>query len=244
MGDHSNWRPTTSLTPAVYTSSMQIDILTLFPDMFRGPFSESILKRAQERNLVTINLHNFRDYAQDRHKSVDDTPYGGGLGMVLRVDVLVAALEAILDKSLPSKTNNEKIFLMSAKGETFTQNHANKLAQLDRLVLIAGHYEGVDERLLKFIDGEISIGNFVLTGGELPAMTIVDAVVRLLPGVITEGSAVDESFSDGSTTEYPQYTRPEEYRDYKVPEVLLSGNHQAIAKWRNQQKGKRSLSEE
>lgn len=215
---------------------MKIDILTLFPDMFDGPFQSSIIGRAVKKDLVSIAIHNIRDYATDKHKKVDDTPYGGGAGMVLKIDVIVAALESILDQKLPAKKKGQKIFLLAAKGEQFNQTQAQELAKLERLVLIAGHYEGVDERLVDFIDGEISIGKYVVTGGELPTMVITDAVVRLLPQVITNASLAEESFSDSASTEYPHYTKPQTFRGKTVPDVLVSGNHEVIRAWRNKQK--------
>lgn len=218
---------------------MKIDILTLFPDMFVGPFSESIIKRAQGKTLVDINLVNFRDFAEDKHKSVDDTPYGGGVGMVLKVDILVKALEATINRALPKKHPDERIILLSPKGTYFTQAKASEYATLTRLTLVSGHYEDFDARIEHFVDEVISIGDYVLTGGEIPAMVITDSVVRLLPGVITEGSTTDESFADGETIEYPQYTRPLEFRGLLVPEVLRSGDHQTIKLFRDQQKRKR-----
>lgn len=215
---------------------MKIDILTLFPEMFQGPFDKSIIKRAQSEGHVTIAIHNIRDYASDTYKTVDDTPYGGGAGMVLKVSIIVSALEAILGQKLPVQKHDQQILLLSAKGTLFTQNQAHALAKMAHLVLIAGRYEGVDERLLDFIDGELSIGQYVVTGGELPAMVVTDAVVRLLPGVINEASLKEESFSVSIDTEYPQYTKPQTFRGKTVPDVLLSGNHNAITKWRKQQK--------
>jgi len=218
---------------------MQLDILTLFPDMFVGPFAVSIVKRAQQHSLVSIQLHNFRSFAEDKHQSVDDTPYGGGAGMLLKVDVLVKALETILGRSLPSQREGEKIVLLSAKGTSLTQARVRQLAKLDRLVLIAGHYAGVDDRIDHFIDETISIGNYVLSGGEIPAMVVTDAIVRLLPGVITEQSPLEESFSTARTMEYPQYTRPTSFRGLVVPDVLRSGNHTAITQWRKEHQKKR-----
>ncbi len=211
---------------------MIIDILTLFPEMFHGPFDESIIKRAKQKGLVTINLHNIRDHATDKHKTVDDTPFGGGAGMLMKVDVLVSALESVTKSTLPSKQPGSKIVLLSAKGQTFNQAKAREFASLDHLVLVAGHYEGVDERLVAFIDEEISIGDYILTGGELGAMVITDAITRLIPGAISEASITEESFATPGILEYPQYTKPAEFRGQRVPDVLLSGNHQAIQKWR------------
>lgn len=205
---------------------MKIDILTLFPEMFKGPFGESIIKRAQEKGFVEIKIHNLRDWAVDKYKSVDDKPYGGGAGMILRIDVVDAAITKL-------QTPNSKIILLDATGETFNQQKAKELSKLEHLILIAGHYEGVDHRVHEhLVDEVISIGNYVLTGGELPAMVIADAVVRLIPGAIEPASLKEESHSKKGYLEYPQYTRPEEYKSWKVPEVLLSGHHAEIKKWR------------
>lgn len=206
---------------------MKIDILTLFPDMYRGPFDESIIKRAQNNKLVEINIHNLRDWAKDSHKSVDDRPYGGGVGMILRVDIINLALNDL-------KSDNSKVVLLTPQGITFNQKKARELSKIDHLILISGHYEGFDERIRSLVDEEISIGDFVLTGGEIPAMLITDAVVRLIPGVLKKEEATQfESYSEG-LLEYPQYTRPEVFNGQKVPEVLLSGNHKEIIKWRTE----------
>jgi len=208
---------------------VKIDILTLFPDMFKGPFSESIVKRAQKKDVVEIKIHNLRDWAKDKHKSVDDKPYGGGAGMVLRVDVVDDALQDL-------KKKNSKIILLSPQGQKFTQSKAKELLKLDHLILIAGHYEGFDERIREnLIDEEISIGNYVLTGGELPAMVVVDSIVRLLPGVLGDKeSLVDETHSKPGQKKHPVYTRPENFKGWKVPDTLLSGNHKEIEKWRKE----------
>jgi len=211
---------------------MKITILTLFPAMFQGPLTESILKRAQADGKVTIKLVNIRDYGIGKHRIVDDTAYGGGVGMVMRVDVLHKAL---MDHT--GKEKNERVILTSASGTPFTQQKAKELAKLDHLIIICGHYEGIDERIAAFIDEEISIGDFVTTGGELPSMLIADAVTRLIPGVLKEGVTQNESFSlisdsDEKLLEYPQYTKPPIFQKIAVPEVLLSGNHQRIAEWR------------
>lgn len=217
---------------------MQIDILTLFPQMFASVFEESILGRAQKKKLLEINLYNIRDFTHDKHKTVDDKPYGGGVGMVMKVDVLAEAIEAIKDKREKIK-EKPYIILLSAQGKLFKQKLAQKVAKKKWLILVCGHYEGVDGRIRHFIDEEISIGDYVLTGGEIPAMAIVDSVTRLLPGVLVKEEAVQfESFSLPTsnfphlTLEYPQYTRPEIFRDLKVPKILLSGNHAQIAAWR------------
>ncbi|CAN5156927.1 tRNA (guanosine(37)-N1)-methyltransferase TrmD [soil metagenome] len=222
---------------------MKITILTLFPAMFKGPFEESILKHAQQKGLVEIQLVNIRDFGLGSHHTVDDTPYGGGHGMVLKVDVLHAAIQHIKQTFL-QQFNNETIkqstILLSASGKTFQQATAKHFAQLDHLILICGHYEGVDARVLSYIDEEISIGDFVLTGGEIPAMLITDAITRLIPGVLKEGVTDNESFSlvdenAAIALEYPQFTKPAVYDGQIVPEVLQSGNHQKIALWRKEQ---------
>jgi len=220
---------------------MRFDILSLFPESFTSYFGVSILKRAQEDGLITIHTHNLRDYTHDKHKTVDDTPYGGGAGMLLKVEPLAEAIE-----NLQPATNNQqrktKTILFSAKGKTFTQADAKRLTAYDRLIMICGRYEGVDERVVEnFVDEEFSIGNYVLTGGEIPAMILVDAVARLMPGVLGNAeSAETESHSIEGVVEYPQYTKPEIFRGYNVPEILLSGNHGEIAKWRKLQSEKMS----
>ncbi len=216
---------------------MIIDIVTLFPEMFEGPFSESIIKRAQEKDLVKINIHNLRDWASDKHNTVDDRPYGGGPGMVIKVDVVDKALKEIKKQK---RGTTQKIVLLEAAGEIFTQEKAASLSKVDHLILLAGHYEGFDERVREhLVDEVISIGKFVLTGGELPAMIITDAVVRLIPGVLgSEASLSEESYSKPNWLEYPQYTRPEEYNDWKVPEILLSGDHKSIAEWKKKMAAK------
>jgi tRNA (guanine37-N1)-methyltransferase len=212
---------------------MVFDIITIFPNIFDSYFKESIIKRAQEKNLVKINIHNLRDYTNDKHKTVDDRPYGGGPGMVMMVEPIFKAVSALRKKR--AKTEKQKVILLSAKGKKFDQKIAQKFSKLNQLILICGHYEGVDERVARYIaDEEISIGDYVLTGGELPAMIIVDAVTRLIPGVLgKEESLKEESFSKKGYLEYPQYTRPEIFRNWRVPKVLLSGNHEKIKKWRN-----------
>jgi len=212
---------------------MKIDIITLFPKLFESVFSESLIARAQKQKIAAITIHNLRDWSTDKHKTVDDKPFGGGPGMVLKVDVVDRAL-----RDLPA---GHKI-LLTPQGKPFSQPLAKKLAQQKQLILICGHYEGFDERIRDLVDEEISIGDYVLTGGEIPAMVIVDTVVRLLPGVVgKEASLTEESFSQ-NLLEYPQYTRPEEYQGKKVPPVLLSGNHAEITKWRAEQSKKRTLS--
>jgi tRNA (guanine37-N1)-methyltransferase len=205
--------------------------------MFAGPFSESIMKRAADKGLIDIRLHQIRDYTHDKHHVVDDTPYGGGAGMVMKPEPVFEAVEAV--KAMVE--GESRVILLSPAGKLFTQAVASDLAQKPRLILIAGHYEGFDERVRSIIDDEISIGDYVLSGGELPAMVVVDAVARLIPGVLGCGeSHLDESHS-GGLLEYPHYTRPPEFRDMAVPEILLSGNHAAIAKWRRKESLKRTL---
>ena len=207
---------------------MHIDVLTLFPAMFSGPFDHSILKRAQARGLLSIAVHDWRAYASDKHHVVDDYAYGGGRGMLLKPEPVFAAVEAI-------RRQGQVVVLLSPSGERFTQAIAAEMAQLDSLLLLCGHYEGFDHRIHEHLaDRELSIGDYVLTGGELPAMVIIDAVARLIPGVLAEGSAEDESHADG-LLEYPQYTRPASFRGWDVPEVLRSGNHADVARWRRQQ---------
>lgn len=224
---------------------MKIDILTLFPEMFEGPFHESIVKRAREKKLVEINIHNLRDWAVDKHNTVDDKPYGGGAGMVLMVEPIHKALKDLT-------INHQSLtILMSPQGKTYDQGKARELSKLEHIILIAGHYEGFDERIREhLIDEEISIGNYVLTGGELPAMVIVDSVTRLIPGVLgdpksLEGethsklvtshkSPVTNHQSLATNKKHPVYTRPEKFNGWNVPEVLLSGNHAEIEKWKQE----------
>lgn len=207
---------------------MKISILTLFPEMFKGPFEYSIIKRAQDKNLAVVNFVNIRDFGIGKHKLVDDRPFGGGPGMVLRVDVLHKTLEKTKDKKL--KNTEQKVFLLGAHGKKFDWNMASDLSKLKHLILICGHYEGVDERIKNFIDGEISIGDFIVTGGEIPAMLITDATIRLLTGVLKEGSATSESFFNN--LEHPHFTQPRKFKKLEVPKILLSGNHKEINKWR------------
>lgn len=210
---------------------MKIDIVTLFPKMFSGPFDESIVKRAQDKNLVQVQIHDLRQWGLDKRRTVDDKTYGGGTGMIIRVDVIDSALRNL---KLKVKSERLKVILLDAGGEKFTQQKAVEFSKLEHLILIAGHYEGVDHRVHEhLVDEVISIGDYVLTGGEIPAMVITDAVVRLIPGVLEKPEATQiESFSQEGVTEFPQYTRPETYKNWKVPEVLLSGNHKEIEKWR------------
>ena len=216
---------------------MRIDILTLFPEMFAGPFSSSIMKRAADRGLLEIFLHNIRDYTHDKHHVVDDSPYGGGAGMVLKPEPVFEAVEAVKAMAESEAT----VILLSPAGRLFDHSIAAELALKLRLILVAGHYEGIDERVKSIIDDEISIGDYVLSGGELPAMVLADAVARLIPGVLgSDESQIEESHSQG-LLEYPHYTRPPEFRGAAVPEVLLSGNHAAIAKWRRKESLKCTL---
>jgi tRNA (guanine37-N1)-methyltransferase len=210
---------------------MQIDILTLFPAMFDGPLTESILKRAQEKRLLSIQLHDIRNYTSDKHRTVDDTPYGGGGGMVMMPGPLIEAVEDVRgpDTSVP-------VILLTPQGRVFTQRVAQELAQHPRLVLICGRYEGVDERVRQtVVTDEISIGDYVLTGGELAAMVIVDAVARLIPGVLGARWGAEEDSHAMGLLEYPHYTRPPEYRGLKVPDVLLAGDHEAVDRWRRRE---------
>lgn len=202
--------------------------------MFEGPFDYSIINRAKEKGIVEIKFIDIREFGIGKHKMVDDKPYGGGIGMVLKVDVLKKAIDAALDPKL--LRNGQKIILTSAKGKTFNQTLAKEYSNLKHLIIICGHYEGVDERILAYVDEEVSIGDFVLTGGEIPAMAITDSVARLIPGVIKEGATRSESFSDESILEYPQYTRPEVFNGQEVPKILLEGNHAKIEEWKNKSK--------
>lgn len=215
-------------------NQLRIDILTLFPKMFDGPLAESIVGRAQKESLVDINIHYLRDWAKGRHQVVDDRPYGGGVGMLLMIEPIYTALE---DLKKLVKTKKRKIVLLEAAGNTYTQEKAQEYSQLEHLILIAARYEGVDYRIREhLVDEEISIGNYVLTGGEIPAMVIIDSITRLIPGVLKKEEATKfESYSDGENIEPPQYTRPEKFKDWSVPEVLLSGNHKIIDSWKEQQ---------
>lgn len=251
---------------------MIFDIVTLFPEIFTGVFDASIIKKAQQKELIHINLHNLRDYAQDKHKQVDDTPYGGGAGMVLKVDVMDRCLESIVGadpcvrpgdidpcvrpgsshvnsrnksgKHMGLPLRKTRRILLTPQGKTFNQATARRLSKYDQLILVCGHYEGFDERIREhLVDEQISIGNYVLTGGEIPAMILVDSISRLVPGVIKTDSASGESFSlrlnkSGRTPnllEYPQYTKPAEYQGWRIPDILLSGHHAKIEKWRKDQ---------
>ncbi len=220
---------------------MRIDVLTLFPEMFEGVFGSSILGKARERGIVSLDTVNFRAFSNNKHQTVDDTPYGGGGGMVLKPEPIFGAVEHVLAQR-GEEGGKPRIILMCPQGELFTQKKALELAGESHLIFICGHYEGYDERIREFLaTDELSIGDYVLTGGELPAMVAIDAVVRLLPGVLgNEKSAVTDSFSDG-LLEYPHYTRPPEFRGWTVPDVLLSGHHAEIEKWRRLQSLERTL---
>lgn len=211
---------------------MKIDILTLFPEMFTGFLNTSIIKRTIDKELVQVNLHDFREFSNDKHKHVDDYPYGGGQGMVLRCEPIIECLKTL-------KTAESLVILMSPQGKTFNHSLASDLSKKNHLIIICGHYEGFDERIRDYVDLEISIGDYVLTGGELGSMVISDAIIRLLEGAIREDSHQDDSFSHG-LLEYPQYTRPQCYDGKSVPEVLLSGHHENIRKWRKYQSLKKT----
>jgi tRNA (guanine37-N1)-methyltransferase len=214
---------------------MKIDVLTLFPGMFAGPLDESIIRRARDKGILELGIHNLRDYTHDRHKTVDDKPFGGGPGMLLKPEPIFEAVEHLAD-------DQTRVILLTPGGRPFRQEIARELATFPRLLLVCGSYEGFDERVKEHLaHDEISIGDFVLTNGALPAMIIIDTVTRLLPGVLGDDeSARDESFSHG-LLEYPHYTRPADFRGWKVPEILLSGHHAEIAKWRAQQARERTL---
>lgn len=203
---------------------MKFDVLTLFPEMFE-PIKQSIIGKAEEKKLIDINLINIRDFSKNRHKKVDDTPYGGGAGMVMQADVVYDAYKSIKDE-------NAKVIYLTPQGKVLNQKKVEELSKQEHLILLCGHYEGIDQRVIdKIVDEEISIGNYVLTGGEIPAMVLIDSVSRYVDGVLSEGSISEESFSQG-ILEYPQYTRPETFEGVKVPEILISGHHKNINKWR------------
>ena len=205
---------------------MKFDVLTLFPEMFQA-IKQSILGRAEEKNLIQINLINIRDFSKDKHKKVDDTPYGGGAGMVMRADVVYDAYKSV-------QNENAKVIYLTPQGKKLDQKKVEELSKEKHLILLCGHYEGIDQRVIdKIVDEEISIGDYVLTGGELPAMVLIDSVSRYVEGVLSEGSTNEESFSQG-LLEYPQYTKPETFEGVKVPEILLSGHHENIKKWREE----------
>ncbi|MHB0912581.1 MAG: tRNA (guanosine(37)-N1)-methyltransferase TrmD [Armatimonadota bacterium] len=214
---------------------MRIDVLTIFPEMIGCGVDYSIVKRAREKGIVSVSVVNIRDFTEDKHRTTDEPPYGGGAGMVMKPEPIFAAAESVT-------TPESRVILLSPQGERFTQEKAEELATCPHMVLVCGHYEGVDERVREhLVTDELSLGDYVLTGGELPALVVLDAVVRLIPGVLgAEQSALEESFSEG-LLEYPQYTRPAEFRGWKVPDVLLSGHHAEIARWRREESVRRTL---
>ena len=216
--------------------TIRIDVVTGFPGLVAGPLDESILGKAREKGIVEVVVHDLRDYASDRHRTIDDAPYGGGAGMILKVEPVFALIE-----SLMSERRYDEVIYLSADGERFTQQSANALSMKESLILLCGHYKGIDERIRQsLVTREISIGDYVLTGGELPALVLIDAVVRLIPGVLHDGeSMLTDSFQDG-LLDAPSFTRPPEFRGMRVPEVLLSGNHEEIAAWRMAERRKRT----
>lgn len=222
---------------------MTFHLLSIFPRMFDSYLDEGVLKRAKEKKIIRFKTYDLRDWTSDRHRSVDDTPYGGGAGMLMKIEPLYKALRDIKKAIAKTKASKKKIILLSAGGRTWNQTLAKKYSKLDDIVFVCGRYEGVDARIREFIDEEISVGNYVLTGGELPALTIIDSISRLLPGVLgNKESIVEESHSKTGVTEYPQYTRPEVFRagakKYAVPPVLLSGDHRLIREWREKHQNK------
>jgi tRNA (guanine37-N1)-methyltransferase len=222
---------------------MKFQIITIFPEIFASYFNESIIKRAQEKKVIDFKIHNLRDWTADNHRTVDDAPYGGGAGMLMKIEPLYKALKDINKKSAKIKATKRKIILLSASGKKWNQKLAQKYSKLEEVVFVCGRYEGVDARIKKFIDEEISIGEYVLTGGELPTMVMVDSITRLLPGVLgNKNSVIEESHSEEGLAEYPQYTRPEIFeaggKKYPTPKILLSGNHKKIEEWRKKQQKK------
>jgi tRNA (guanine37-N1)-methyltransferase len=220
---------------------MQIDIFTLFPQMFEGPFSSSLFQRAIDRKLIRVSIHNIRDYTHDKHHTVDDYPYGGGAGMVLKPEPIFEAVETLVSNLSP-KPEELPIILLTPQGRLFSQSIALELSKYEHLIFICGHYEGIDERVgMHLVTDEISIGDYVLSGGELAAMVVIDATVRLIPGFLgSEVSPLEDSHTTG-LLEYPQYTRPQDFRGWLVPEILLSGNHAQITEWRREQAIARTL---
>lgn len=217
---------------------MKFDIITIFPEIFSSYFNESIIKKAQEKKIIKINIHNLRDFTNDKRHTVDDTVYGGGAGMLIKIEPLYKAIKKIVKKK---KTPEQKIILLSAKGKKWNQDLAKKYSKLKNITLICGRYEGVDDRIKNFIDEEISIGDYILTGGEIGAMIIVDSITRLIPKVLGNSeSLIDESHNNKNILEYPQYTKPAEFKvgskKYNVPKVLLSGNHKLIEDWKEKNK--------
>lgn len=217
---------------------MKFDIITIFPEIFLSYFNESIIKKAQEKKIIKINIHNLRDFTNDKRHTVDDTVYGGGAGMLIKIEPLYKAIKKIVKKK---KTPEQKIILLSAKGKKWNQDLAKKYSKLKNITLICGRYEGVDDRIKNFIDEEISIGDYILTGGEIGAMIIVDSITRLIPKVLGNSeSLIDESHNNKNILEYPQYTKPAEFKvgskKYNVPKILLSGNHKLIEEWKKKNK--------
>lgn len=221
---------------------MRIDVLTLFPGMFEGVLGESMLKRAQKKGAVGIGIHNLRDWTSDKHRTADDKPFGGGPGMVMKVEPVYLALKELRKaKGGRSKSGGRgKVILLTPQGRRFDQRIAKELAEEKRLILICGHYEGVDERIREMADDEISIGDYILTCGEVPALVLIDAVVRLLPGVLGDKESLKSESFEGNLLEYPQYTRPADFRGMKVPEILVNGDHKKIERWRKDQALKRT----
>ena len=215
---------------------IRLDIITLFPRMFDSPLQESLLKKAQERGLIEIAIHDLRTWAEDRHRTADDTPYGGGAGMVMKVEPIVKALESI--RKAPATS---RVVLLTPQGRPFSQDVASSLSRHEQLVFVCGRYEGVDERVLSFVDDEISIGDFILSGGEIAALVVIDAVSRLVPGVVGDEASVREDTFSNWLLKYPQYTRPPGFRGLEVPEVLLSGDHEKIRRWRRREALKKTL---
>ena len=218
---------------------MRIDILTLFPKMFEGVLGESMLKIARKKKRINVKVHNLRDWASDRRRTADDKPYGGGSGMILKIELLYKALADLLGgKRLIKK--NMKIILLTPRGKKFNQKIAKKLSKMKRIIFICGHYEGIDERIRSFVTDELSIGDYIMTGGEIPAMAVLDAVTRLIPGVLGDSASSRHESFENNLLEHPQYTRPREFRGMRVPEVLLSGNHKAIDAWRKKESLKKT----
>ncbi|PNV80985.1 MAG: tRNA (guanosine(37)-N1)-methyltransferase TrmD [Dictyoglomus turgidum] len=213
---------------------LRIDIVTIFPEMFKGPFDVSILKKAQDKGLVEIKVYNLRDFTEDKHRTVDDYPYGGGSGMVMKPEPIFKAVRSL-------KKEDSEVILLSPSGDLFNQKIAEELSKKNHLILICGRYEGVDERVKSIITREISIGDYVLTGGEIPAMVIVDAVVRLVPGVLGDPDSLSEESFQWGILEYPQYTHPRDFEGMKVPDILLSGNHERIRRWRRKEALKKTF---
>jgi tRNA (guanine37-N1)-methyltransferase len=222
---------------------MKFDVLTIFPEFFRGPFEHGVIQRAREAGLIEIRVHNLREWTHDRHKTVDDRPFGGGEGMLLKAEPIFEAVESLWPERTAGRDPEKRVLLLSAQGRKFDQAMARELSGCRELLLICGRYEGVDERVAEHLaDHEISIGDYVLSGGELAAAVVIDAVARLQAGVLgNENSALEESFSEAGVLDCPQYTRPAEFRGWRVPDVLIGGNHQEIRRWRKQAAGEKTL---